>query len=268
MQAPALVTQLLEHLGYEAPLDPLDLLEVTLKAFSKIPYENLSKIVRTHGSGGGTPKESPEDVIEGFISRGTGGTCFPLTRTLVFLLNSLGYEACPILADRRYGTDTHCAVIFRAHDRAWQLLDPGYLIHSPCPIPNAGSTPLELPVRPIRLELSTCGSRVDLFTLRAKERGILEVCYRLMYKLTPVDEPDFNRAWDRSFSWEMMQYPVVSALVGETQLYLQKSSLLVRSRTDSTRVQLLPEQITDELGRAFGIDASVIRAAYAALGRF
>jgi arylamine N-acetyltransferase len=261
MQAPALVTQLLEHLGYKAPLDPLGLLEVTLKAFSKIPYENLSKIVRTHVSGGGTPKESPKDVIEGFVSRGTGGTCFPLTQTLVFLLNSLGYEAHPILADRRYGTDTHCAVIFRAHDRAWQLLDPGYLIYTPCPIPTAGSTLLELPVQPIRLEPSPCGSRVDLFTLRANERGALEARYRLTYKLTPVDEPDFNRAWDRSFSWEMMRYPVVSLFSEGTQFYLQKDQLLIRSGTESRRVRLSREQIIEELSTKLGIDSPIVAKA-------
>jgi arylamine N-acetyltransferase len=261
MTSSSLLTQLLQHLGYEIPIDPSELLSVTLKAFSRVPYENLSKILRTHESGGGTPKESPEDVIRGFISCGTGGTCFPLTRTLVFFLNSIGYEAHPILADRRYGTDTHCAVIFRSRGCPWQLLDPGYLIYTPCPIPSVGSTRLELPLNPIKLVLSDCRSRLDLFTLRASEHGTLEARYRLTYKLAPVDEPEFHHAWDRSFSWEMMRYPVASMLVGEEQVYLQKNSLLIRSRTDSTRIQLSPEQMSHELGRKLGMEPRIIRTA-------
>src|SRR5688572_5115612 len=82
------------------------------RAFAMLPYENLSKIVRFAEAGNVTAaKESPQDIITGHMQWGTGGTCFSLTAALLHLVRSLGFDAQPILADRSYGSDTHCALL-------------------------------------------------------------------------------------------------------------------------------------------------------------
>jgi arylamine N-acetyltransferase len=255
-----LLSRLLKHCGLPLHGSPSTLLENTLSAFSKIPYENLSKIVRHADTYGIRHKESPEELIHGFIERGSGGTCFPLTHTLVYFLRALQYEAHPILADRRYGQDTHCAVLFRGPSEPWQLLDPGYLVFSPCTIPLSGSVRYELLLSSIELK-ALDQSKLELYTTTLDSSGSIRLRYRLTYKLKPIDASEFTRAWDRSFDWEMMTYPIVSAIRGDSLVYLQKNNLLVRSRDTATRVTLSNEQIVAELATRLGVSQDVVSRA-------
>jgi arylamine N-acetyltransferase len=88
------------------------LLKDVVAAFATLPYENITKIIKRAECG--TPEKSrryPEEVISDHISWGTGGTCFSLTSALRHLVRSIGFKAEYILADRRYGQDTHCALL-------------------------------------------------------------------------------------------------------------------------------------------------------------
>lgn len=265
MHIDPLLQDLLIHRGFPVDTSRDLLLKHTLEAFSRIPYENLTKIIRSKESPGSRHKETPAELIHGYIQSGTGGTCFPLTRTLVYLLNSLGYEAHPILADRRYGCDTHCAVIVRLEQKEWELIDPGYLIFSPCKLPKAGNVRYELPLTGIELRAHATQEKIDLYTTSTAATGELTFKYRLTYKTTPVDTSELLTAWDRSFNWEMMHYPIVSSLLGDTQLYLQKNALLVRSKTDTSRTVLSPSQIIQEMASKLSISEEIVRRALKSL---
>jgi hypothetical protein len=261
-----LLVALLSHSGYQLPLgSDEELWSALCRAFSRIPYENITKILRVQGELNQPHKESPEELIGSFISHGTGGTCFPLTATLTRLVRSLGFEAHPILADRRYGTDTHCALILRKGSAAWQLLDPGYLIFTPCTIPSSGTLRYDLPLTPIELVASPIPERVELYTVTASPKGELIRKLRLTYKVRPVDELEFTIAWDRSFGWEMMQYPIISSLVGDTHVYFQKSALLLRSPSQSTREILTQERMLDEITQRLGISRDIVKRALSCL---
>jgi len=84
----------------------------------------------------GNPRQArrlPREVLDDHRDFGTGGTCFSLTAALLHLIRALGYDAEPILADRRYGQNTHCALLLWIDGRP-HLLDPGYLILDPVPL--------------------------------------------------------------------------------------------------------------------------------------
>ena len=132
---------------------------------SSIPYENLSKIVGFAEAGCSIQKQSPEEIVRGYITHGTGGTCFPLTITLIRLLEEIGFRASPILADRRYGTDTHCALLCEVTPHSWHLIDPGYLLTSPVALPSIGSTVHSLPFTRIELRRLGATDRVELHTI-------------------------------------------------------------------------------------------------------
>lgn len=250
------------HVGAPLRGDPPTLLTALLQNFARIPYENLTKIIGAAEGTGAIFKQTPEEVIQGFIAHGTGGTCFPLTETLVRLVRALGFEAHPILADRRYGTDTHCALICKlsSHptDTVWHLIDPGYLITTPCRIPHEGSARYELPITTIELRAADEPSRLHLYT---STNGETNLKYRLTYKIAPVDAGTFHKAWERSFDWEMMTYPIISSIVGNTQVYVQKKSLLVRSATQSTRVTLTDESLIHEVATRLSLSPHVVRQA-------
>ena len=266
MKVDPLVLKLLDHVGYQVPTDKTRLLENVLLAFSRIPYENITKINSSAEATNGIAKHSVEEVIDGFIRYGTGGTCFPLTLTLQHLIRSLGYEAYPILADRRYGADTHCALILRLSPSTWHLLDPGYLITTPCPIPTQTSAQFNLLLSLIELIPLPGSNRLELYTIEnAITGGEQKKRYRLTYKLTPVDEHQFQTAWDRSFSWEMMQYPVISVVINNTQIYFQKCNLIVKNRSHSSRMTLRYEDLGAEINKRISIAPEIINRALATL---
>ena len=103
---------------------------------------------------------------------------------------------------------------------------------------------------------SNSGAKVELHTLQEKQST-----YRLTFKATPVDVGEFLRAWDTSFDADMMRYPVISRVVGNQQLYLQKKHLLIRGASESRRVEVPPEQMIAEIARQFQIAPAVVAKA-------
>ena len=258
-----LASRLLSHYGYASSAAPECLLRNLLLAFCRIPYENLTKIIRAHDSQGARYKESPVEVIDYHIKHGTGGTCFALTDTLVYLLRELRYEAHPILADRRYGVDTHCAVIAKLSSQGWDLIDPGYMIFTPCPLPQSGTARYELSLSTIELRVEEPPERVSLYTLQMDSSGERTTRHRLTYKTAPVDQSEFAKAWDRSFDWEMMSYPIISAVAADSHLYIQKNSLLVRSPSTSSRITLPKEELAQEIASRLRLSPDVVKRAFA-----
>ncbi len=256
-----LLAQFTTHMGIALGHDTMANLDAVLSAFARIPYENLTKIIGVSEANQAIVKHTPEEVIEGFISQGTGGTCFPLTLTLLRLVRALGFEAAPILADRRYGTDTHCALICRIEPDCWHLIDPGYLITTPCKLPGTVPARYTLPITTIELRPIPSTTNVELHTAIGTPGGSNALKYRLTYKVAPVDEATFHTAWDRSFDWEMMTYPIISRVVGNTQVYVQKNNLIVRSSTQSTKVALDDAALIREVARALAISEHVVRQA-------
>lgn len=255
--APALLSLFCNH--YQIPLaqPKRELLAQVLKSFSAIPYENLSKIIRANEELSSHFFQTPEELLVGHFTTGSGGTCFPLTETLASIIQEIGFEAAPILADRRYGTDTHCAVLALI-DGAQHLIDPGYLIFSPVAIPLQGELTFETPFSTVRLtRVAALSEALELATVERDGR----LRYRLTYKTTPVDEADFKVAWRRSFEWEMMTYPVISSISGDTQVYIQKSSLTLRSKGGSSRINLTQDALIHEVATRLSIDPVVVRRA-------
>src|SRR5204863_234100 len=66
------------------------------------------KIIKDAEAGGvEEARRTPAEVLADHHALGAGGTCFALTATMLHLVRALGFPAEPILADRRYGADTH-----------------------------------------------------------------------------------------------------------------------------------------------------------------
>jgi arylamine N-acetyltransferase len=255
------LVRFLNHFSLSENLPHGKLLRRVVQAFATIPYENLTKIIQDEE--GGAPERArrhPAQVLSDHISLGTGGTCFALTAALIYLLRSLGWQAEPILADRRYGTNTHCALLVWIEGKP-HLLDPGYLILEPVPLWSGGPRSLQTSFNRVVLEPGAEGSKLDLYTVRSQAHTM-----RLTYKLAPVDPLEFLRVWDQSFDWDMMTYPLLTRVDGDCQLYLRGNRYQVRTatgvRTERISSGLLPARIE----RDFGISRAVAARAISILG--
>jgi arylamine N-acetyltransferase len=254
----------LHHFGIDAGPPSADLLSRVARAFARLPYENLSKILKQEREGRcARARRHAEEVIVEHTSMGTGGTCFSLTATLLHVLRAIGFRAEPILADRRYGENTHSALVVWVDGRPC-LLDPGYLIVDPIALDDGGDGERRIATEFNELVLTPRegGSRLDLETLQQGSRS-----YRLTFKTDPADRDEFLRAWDASFDWDMMRYPLLTRVVDGRQLYLQARRFQTRNRDGVERRDVDPSDLAREIATEFGLDASVAARALAVLDR-
>lgn len=227
---------------------PDTLLEEVISRFSRIPYENLTKIIKFAAvRDRGRARRSPPEVMKDHIACRTGGTCFSLTETILHLVRALGWEAQPVLADRRYGSNTHCAFVMRLQGNPF-LLDPGFLITKPVPLIKNGEIFIDNGFNRLLLRARENGCLLDLYTLE----GARPV-YRLTYKTRPVDRGEFIAAWDASFGWEMMRYPLVTMVSDRSQRYLRGMRLQRRDCGSVAKEELDPAGLVERISSEFGI---------------
>lgn len=240
----------------------LENLRALLAGFSRIPYENLSKIVKLERSGSvEAARRTPIEVLREHGSLGAGGTCFSLTFTLLELVRSLGFRAEPILADRHYGADTHSALLVWLDGRA-HVVDPGFLIVDPIPVETSRETHVRTAFNELLLQPRQGGERLALHTLSGKQRS-----ERLTFKLDPVDPAQFLRAWDASFGWDMMRYPVLTRVDEQEHLYLQARRLQRRGAGGVEREELDPIHLARTIRERFGVSEQLAHRALELLAR-
>lgn len=234
-----------------------------LRELSALPYENLSKIVAFHHGGSDLRTvEKALDLSSGWLERsrdtGAGGTCFSLTWWLHLRLREEGYATAFLLADKGRSRDIHCGLRLDLGGRGY-LLDPGYMIFDPLPLPGSGlaSALWSSPNEVILEDTVTTEGRV--WRLSSGPRGASK--WRFDFRQSPAPEAGFLRAWEASYAFPMMGYPVLNRIRDGNQYYLQKRSLLVRTPGESTLRKLGREELLEALEGTFGIPGGLARDA-------
>lgn len=228
-----------------------------LRELSAFPYENLSKIV---AFGEGRNREVTlslaESRLEDARAAGEGGTCYSLTWWLYRRLRARGFAAAFLMGDKGRAKNIHCGLRFDHEGRA-HLLDPGYMIFDPLPLPEAGlSATAWISPNEVRVE--------DLAEARAWRlwsgpRGALKP--RFDFRRAAVTEEEFLAHWRESYDLPMMRYPVLNRVKDGAQYYLQKRSLLVRTPEGGEMRKLDRTEMMETLGTVFGISEGLARAA-------
>jgi arylamine N-acetyltransferase len=256
------LTLFLRHFRLCANTEPLRLLRDVATAFANLPYENLTKIIKSNEvTDPGLARRLPGEVLADHVALGTGGTCFSLTATLLHLVRSLGWKAEPLLADRRYGENTHCAMLVWIDDRP-HLVDPGYLIVEPIPLESTAESRVKTAFNELILSPHAQADKLDLLTV-----GQGRQTYRLTFRTAPADEGEFLRAWDASFAWDMMRYPLLTRVTGSKQVYLQGDRFQTRRFDRVERCEIPPDRLGFRIAAEFGIDPRIAATALNVLKR-
>lgn len=255
--SPQILKSFLCRHGIDPVNDRSVLLHRIADAFSRIPYENLTKIIKSDSMV--NPSSSmryPDELIGDYLKWGTGGTCFSLTAAIIAVYNALGIETHPVLADRHYGPDTHCGLMIVRPD-GLLLLDPGYLLFTPVLLPREHSVSVQTGYNIIELVPLQNGEKVEFYTVVKGNRKL-----RLVYKVKPVDPVQFAQAWEQSFKWEMMTYPVLTRVSAGQHHYLQGKNLAVRSADGTKRSVLTPEMQASFISESMGINKDIVLKAF------
>lgn len=234
--------------------DYADLLQV-IAAFSTIPYENLTKIIKNYHFNSHSLLRDSNEVICDYLKWGTGGTCFSLTHTLIQLVQLLGWKAEPILADRKYGQNTHSALVLWVDQTAF-LIDPGYLIIQPIPLFIDQPFRFKTAFNEIILTPDSNRNQLHLSTIQNNNQT-----YRLSFKINDRDWNQFYQVWKSSFDWEMMRYPILTCVQQEKQIYIQSNRLQIRSHENVMRQELSLENIMNSMQKDFLIHSEIIQEA-------
>ena len=143
------------------------------------------------------------------------------------------------------------------------LLDPGYLIFDPLPMPLPqpfGTGEAFFPLAPncVRLVRSTLES-MELWTGGAGAPMKL----RFEYPVEGVSVEEFKHHWNESFYREMMTYPVLNRLDREkgVQYYYQKGNLVVRNASGSQMTKIAPADRVQTLSDIFKLSPDIIEKA-------
>lgn len=226
-------------------------LEVLMKAFSRFPYENFTKIVRAREFEGDNRMRLPDIVLCDHIDLGAGGTCFSLTYFFEQVLKFFGYDVYPVLCDRSYGPDTHSALIAKIGELRY-LVDPGYLMDAPLFIPPEGETKLSSKISATRLLRLGTSSQLLLFS----ERGDKS---KLRYRMrdTPVTPEIFKKRWLDSFEWAMMRHPCISRITADGQIFM-RDGVMRKNEKDFSYQEIIKNTFAEKVSKAFGIESRIV----------
>jgi arylamine N-acetyltransferase len=224
---------------------------------SALPYENLSKIVAfSHGGNMESTLGLASDWLEKSRDTGAGGTCFSLTWWLRRRIRASGLDCGLLMGDKGRDLNIHCGLRFEWQGRGY-LLDPGYMIFDPLPLPDAGLATMAW-VSPNEVRVEDLPD-LDVWRLWSGPRGAMK--RRFDFRRKPVPEEEFLAHWEASYALPMMRYPVLNRNLGGTQFYLQKRSLLVRAPEGGEMRKLARAELMDVLGATFGIPEALARSA-------
>jgi hypothetical protein len=228
-----------------------------LRELSALPYENLSKIV-AHSQGGNLESTLglAVDWLEKSRDTGAGGTCFSLTWWLRERLRAAGLDGALLMGGKGQLANIHCALRFDWLGRSY-LLDPGYMIFDPLPLPEAGLSALAW-VSPNQVRVEDIPA-LGVWRLWSGPRDALK--RRFDFRRAPVSEAEFQAHWEASYALPMMGYPVLNRIRDGAQYYLQKRSLLVRTAEGGQVRKLDRTELLSTLHVTFGIPEDLAKAA-------
>lgn len=235
-------------------------LSLIMRAFSRLPYENFTKVIRAAAYPDSDERfRTPEIVLFDHCEFGTGGTCFSLTYLFSHVLHELGFDLYPVLCDRSYGANTHCALIVKI-DAEKYLCDPGYLFDQPIRVPAAVETAI---TSSLRLSLTRLGTSSQLLLI---DNGGEKAKIRYRLRDVPVTDELFRARWKDSFGWAMMSHLCVTKQQESGQLYMRDG--LLRDPTNRGKGQeIVSENFVQRVSTAFGIDERIVTIARDSVAR-
>ncbi|MGC9364429.1 MAG: arylamine N-acetyltransferase [Fidelibacterota bacterium] len=246
------VERFLSIAGIEHREPDLDNLRKILHRFARLPYENLSKIIKLNRHWETNHFRFPEEVIEDHERHRLGGTCFSLTFYLKTILDYMGYQTDFLMADMRSGTNTHCALLLN-HNRHEFLVDPGYLLFEPLEISGA----VRYPERLLARETDT--DRFSLWTLNGRQ---LKKRYTFTKTATIIEQ--FFTNWENSFHLMTMHGICLSKRDESGFVYLH-NHYIKREGDDLIYKGKFSEDIAVVACRYFDIPAEIVQKAERAL---
>lgn len=218
------VRHFLGHFGLAPRTPDRPFLERILACFARLPYENISKIIKLNRHFLDIERiRLPEEVMEEYVRHNLGGTCFSLSYFLQSILLQLGFTSWIFMADMGSRTNVHCALIVQL-EGSRLLADPGYLLSRAIEIHPDRSRLYETPHTGVEIKFDRTHERFGLSTF---DRQVKKLRYTFSDRPTPAAE--FLQHWLASFYQGMMHNICLTQLRPEGLIYMHGDYLQIAS---------------------------------------
>mgnify|MGYP003982957097 CR=1 FL=1 len=240
------IFRFLKDFRFDEPKPSLEHIAEVSRYFSRLPYENISKILKRGQELGTQRLRLPDEVTSDHFEWHAGGTCFSLTYFLCGIFTILGYDAQPLICHLNWGQNTHSAVTLQ-FGGARYLVDPGYMIFRPLLLKKSSiearlsaETGLSLRFDP----------ELDEYAVYTYRKGQFVRRYR--FDDRPVPWEQFSKFWDASFQLPGMDDLTLTRVEGQEMIFVQGDFIKITSpeTIEKIREVNLAEKIIKE---RFGI---------------
>ncbi len=236
-------------------LDPYALLSCITRDFAKLPYENLSKIIKL---GLDRPNiqmlRLPGEVMEGHEKNRLGGTCFSLSFLLHTVLSYYDFDSYIVMADMRSGRNIHCALVVTLPQGKF-LVDPGYLVNKPVPLTNQGGRLYRSRSSGLELIVNQQYGLVEVYSFTGKERK-----WRYSFFDQPVSGDIFLDHWLHSFTLNSMNNICLTRVDEESMIYIHRT-FMRETRGEEKKNYNIRRNLKTVVRQRFGIEKQFIEEA-------
>lgn len=226
-----------------------------LDAFQNLPYENVSKLIRSQSVKQNTANRFrlPDLVWEDYKDQGLGGTCYSLTFFLWVILINSGFKAYLISCDMKWGENVHCNLAVVLNHNAW-LCDPGYLLTTPLLLSHKRQ--MFYRTDHSGVELSWNGNNYLLATFHGNNFK-----WRYKFQNLNCNIDDFTHYWLASFEHPGMNAICLTKQLKKGMVYFHNNYYREVSRTGINKKRL-SSGWSYEIEKSFGIHKNVIDLAF------
>lgn len=230
-----------------------------LQAFMKIPYENLSKIIKFNKSHLDiTSFRLPTEVWQDFRRYHLGGTCFSLTFFLHTILDYCGYSCYPVMARMKAGPNHHCALVVLVAQEPF-LVDPGYALDVPMRLHGAKRKVFRSAHAGVELVDGETPRSYHLYTFNRAQRQ-----WRYEFSNQPTPPEAFLQHWLESFTWNGMHGLCLTRVQKDSLVYVH-NYFMRETNLGGKKNFNLKENREATIQQLFGIPPETVEAAQAAL---
>lgn len=254
----ASVQQFFNYYNIRKQTPSLTFLSEILTHYAKLPYENISKIVKLHKNYTAPNRiRLPEEVIDDHTAYHLGGTCFSLTYTLQSILADSGFLCYPFIAHMKNRPNSHCALIVLFDNKKY-LVDPGYLINTPMEFHKDSAKWYQTDHTGVELIFNPEDEFFNLFTFDHSNRK-----WRYQFQDKPLSMDEFLDYWSGSFYWSGMRGICLTQVSHDGMVYVHNDFVQVQNRQGKRKGRV--EDIFRLVKESFDISPEWMERAQAAI---
>ena len=223
------ILNFLQAYRYDGPRPSLDHVRSIAQFYSRLPYENISKILKRAHHPDGQLFRLPEELLEDHYRWHAGGTCFSLSYLLLGIYRILGYEVEALLADLNWGSNNHSAILLHFSGQRF-IVDPGYMIFKPLPLTRQHVQSQISAETGLSLRYDAARDSYSLYTFRKKQ-----FVRRYSFSPRPVSLEVFAKYWKASFDLPGMDDLILNRVEGYEMTFIQGDFIKITSPNASAK---------------------------------